>query len=168
LKTLNISNASKTFGERTLFKNVTFTISEGDRIGLLGLNGAGKTTLLDGIVNNNDLNTIEIEKPKDYRITYLKQQPDLDLNLSVIDAVFASSSEKFQLVREYEHALNKFNLHSDDKKIQDDFFKLQEKMNAADAWQIESDVKAILNKLGITELDKKSKNYQVVNKDVLR
>jgi ATPase components of ABC transporters with duplicated ATPase domains len=107
LKTLNISNASKTFGERTLFKNVTFTISEGDRIGLLGLNGAGKTTLLDGIVNNNDLNTIEIEKPKDYRITYLKQQPDLDLNLSVIDAVFASSSEKFQLVREYEHALNK-------------------------------------------------------------
>lgn len=155
MKTLNITNASKTFGERTLFKNVTFTINEGDRIGLLGLNGTGKTTLLDGIVNNNDLNTINIDKPKDYKISYLKQQPDLDDNSSVIDAVFNGSGEKFQLIRQYENSLTKFNAHSTDTKIQNEFFKLQERMNAAEAWQIESDVKAILNKLGITELDKK-------------
>jgi len=155
LKTLNISNASKTFGEKTLFTDVTFTINEGDRIGLLGLNGTGKTTLLDGIINNSDLNTINLEKPKDYKISYLKQQPELDENDSVIDAVFNGSGEKFQLVRQYESSLALFNANSTNSKIQNDFFKLQEKMNAAEAWQMESDVKSILNKLGITELDKK-------------
>ncbi|GEO63067.1 ABC-F family ATP-binding cassette domain-containing protein [Companilactobacillus nantensis] len=155
MKTLNISNASKSFGDRTLFTDVTFTVNEGDRIGLLGLNGTGKTTLLDGIVNNSDLNTIDIEKPKDYKISYLKQQPDLDDNSTVIDAVFNGSGEKFQLIRQYENSLAKFNANSTDEKIQNEFFKLQEKMNAAEAWQMESDVKSILNKLGITELDKK-------------
>jgi len=152
---LNISNASKTFGEKTLFTDVTFTVNEGDRIGLLGLNGTGKTTLLDGIINNSDLNTINLEKPKDYKISYLKQQPELDENDSVIDAVFNGSGEKFQLVRQYESSLALFNANSTNSKIQNDFFKLQEKMNAAEAWQMESDVKSILNKLGITELDKK-------------
>ncbi len=155
LKTLNVSNASKNFGERTLFKDVTFTISENDRIGLLGLNGVGKTTLLDGMVNTEDLNTIDIEKPKDYKINYLKQQPDLEEGLSVTDAVFAGDNEQFKLIRKYEASLNQFNRNSDDKKAQQQFFELQEKMNAADAWQMESDVKSILNKLGITELDKK-------------
>ncbi|PMD70337.1 ABC-F family ATP-binding cassette domain-containing protein [Companilactobacillus nuruki] len=155
MKTLNITNASKSFGERTLFTDVTFTINEGDRIGLLGLNGTGKTTLLDGIVNNSDLNTIEMEKPKNYKISYLKQQPDLDGNSSVIDAVFNGSGEKFQLIRQYENSLARFNANSTDEKVQNEFFKLQEKMNAAEAWQMESDVKSILNKLGITELDKK-------------
>ncbi len=155
MKTLNISNASKTFGERTLFKDVTFTINEGDRIGLLGLNGTGKTTLLDGIVNSGDLNTVNIEKPKDYKISYLEQQPKLDENSSVIDAVFNGSGEKFQLIRQYENSLTLFNANSTDTKIQNEFFKLQERMNAAEAWQMESDVKSILNKLGITELDKK-------------
>jgi len=155
LKTLNISNASKTFGEKTLFTDVTFTINEGDRIGLLGLNGTGKTTLLDGIINNSDLNTIDVEKPKDYKISYLEQQPDLELDSSVIDSVFNGSGEKFQLIRQYENSLARFNENSTDSKIQNEFFKLQEKMNAAEAWQMESDVKSILNKLGITELDKK-------------
>lgn len=155
MKTLNITNASKSFGERTLFKDVTFTINEGDRIGLLGLNGTGKTTLLDGIVNNSDLNTITVDKPKDYKISYLKQQPDLDDDSSVIDAVFNGSGEKFQLIRQYENSLAKFNANSTDTKIQNEFFKLQERMNASEAWQMESDVKSILNKLGITELDKK-------------
>lgn len=154
MKTLNVSNASKNFGERTIFKDVTFTISENDRIGLLGLNGVGKTTLLDGLVHNEDLNSIDIEKPKDYKINYLTQQPELDEDLSVIDSVFAGENELFKLIRKYEQSLLKFNNHPDDDKIQADFFALQEKMNAADAWQMESDVKAILNKLGITELDK--------------
>ena len=134
---------------------MTFTINEGDRIGLLGLNGTGKTTLLDGIVNNSDLNTITVDKPKDYKISYLKQQPDLDGDSSVIDAVFNGSGEKFQLIRQYENSLTKFNANSTDSKIQNEFFKLQEKMNAQEAWQMESDVKSMLNKLGITELDKK-------------
>ncbi|ALB28857.1 ABC-F family ATP-binding cassette domain-containing protein [Companilactobacillus heilongjiangensis] len=155
MKTLNISNASKSFGDRTLFTDVTFTINEGDRIGLLGLNGTGKTTLLDGIVNNSDLNTIDMEKPKDFKISYLKQQPDLDEKSTVIDAVFNGSGEKFQLIRQYENSLAQFNMNSTDEKIQKEFFKLQEKMNAAEAWQMESDVKSILNKLGITELEKK-------------
>ncbi|WP_338231588.1 ABC-F family ATP-binding cassette domain-containing protein [Companilactobacillus muriivasis] len=155
MKTLNISNASKSFGDRTLFTDVTFTINEGDRIGLLGLNGTGKTTLLDGIVNNSDLNTIDIEKPKDFKISYLKQQPELDENSTVIDAVFNGSGEKFQLIRQYENSLAQFNMNSTDEKIQKEFFKLQERMNAAEAWQMESDVKSILNKLGITELEKK-------------
>lgn len=154
LKTLNVTNASKNFGDRTLFKDVSFTINENDRIGLLGLNGVGKTTLLDGIVNNEDLNSIDIEKPKTYKITYLKKQPELDEKLSVTDAVFAGENEQFKLIRKYERALNKFNQNSTDQKIQKEFFDLQEKMNAADAWQMESDVKAILNKLGIVELDK--------------
>lgn len=154
LKTLNVTNASKNFGERTLFQDVSFTINENDRIGLLGLNGVGKTTLLDGLVHNEDLNSIEIDKPKDYKINYLTQQPELDEDLSVIDSVFAGENPLFKLIRKYEQSLLKFNNHPEDDKIQDEFFKLQEKMNAADAWQMESDVKAILNKLGITELDK--------------
>ncbi|WP_129044901.1 ABC-F family ATP-binding cassette domain-containing protein [Companilactobacillus metriopterae] len=152
MKTLNITNASKSFGDRTLFSDVSFTINEHDRIGLLGLNGQGKTTLLDGIVDSSSLNTINIEKPKNYKINYLKQQPELNEEHSVIDAVFEGDNENFRLIKQYELALEEFNKNSENKKVQDEFFKLQEEMNAKDAWQIESDVKTILNKLGITEL----------------
>ena len=78
---LIIENLTKTVGEKTLFKNIAFTVISGEKVGLLGINGTGKSTLLSIIAGVEQADSISAEHPNRYRIVYLPQEPEIDRNL---------------------------------------------------------------------------------------
>ncbi|MGR3741842.1 ABC-F family ATP-binding cassette domain-containing protein [Companilactobacillus sp. DQM5] len=158
MKTFIAENLSKNVGDRTLFHGANFLINEGDKIGLVGLNGSGKSSLLNSLVDSNELSGGEIKTPKEYKITYLKQQPELDLEKTVFEAVLDGDDDVFKLVNNYEKTLEEYNNDINNEKLKKRLFDLQEQMNNKNGWEIDTDVKTILTKLGITEFDKKIKN----------
>ena len=106
MKELKVQNLTKTYGEKVLFDGINFSIMEGERIGLIGVNGSGKTNLLNVITGNDSAEKGSIQKPKDYTISYLMQEPDLNLEKSVFDAVFEGDTPILAAVRNYERALD--------------------------------------------------------------
>jgi ABC transport system ATP-binding/permease protein len=88
---LIVSNLTKTVGDKTLFKNVEFTIYEGERAGLIGINGTGKSTLLSILAGEQEADSIEMDHPNKYRIAYLPQKPVFEEGLTVLQAVFSGT-----------------------------------------------------------------------------
>lgn len=156
MKELVAENISLTYGEKTLFDSITFKITEHEKIGLIGDNGSGKTHLLNVLANEIKPESGSIRKPGDYTIGYLKQQPDLDADATVLEAVFAGDNSIMHTVREYEQALRL--LEKDVVAYQDRFAKAEERMNAENAWNAEAQAKAILTNLKILDLDAQIKN----------
>lgn len=152
MQTLRAENLTRTYGEKTLFKTISFIINEHDRIGVIGVNGSGKTSLLDVLAGITTPEAGELVMPKNYEIGYLKQQPELDENLTVIDAVLAGSQQVFRTIRHYEQMLTAYGQHPEDPQAQQAYLDAETKMNQEDAWTAESDVKTILTQLHITDL----------------
>jgi ATP-binding cassette subfamily F protein uup len=157
MKTLRAENLTSTYGEKTLFKDVSFIINEQDRIGLIGTNGSGKTSLLNVISGAVSPEAGEIIKPSDYSIGFLKQQPDLDEEKTIMDAVFAGGQPVFQTIRQYEKALLDYSAHPEDSRLSDRFTKMQAAMDQEDAWEADSRVKTILTQLKINDANQKIK-----------
>lgn len=158
MKTFTATGLTKNVGDRTLFKDANFLINEGDKIGLVGLNGSGKSSLLNSLVDANELTAGQISTPKEYKITYLQQQPQLDDKKTVFEAVLDGDDSIFDLVKNYEKILEQYNQDSENEKTKKRFFELQEQMNAQDGWDLDTNVKTVLTKLGITEFDKLVEN----------
>lgn len=158
MQTMRAEGLTSTYGEKVLFDHVSFIINENDRIGLIGVNGSGKTSLLNVISGVVSPESGTITCPNDYRIGYLKQQPELDPDKTIMDAVFAGDQEVFKLIRQYELALDRFSNHPDDPDAIDRYTKLQAKMDQADAWEADSQVKTILTQLKITNVSQKIGN----------
>ncbi|KRN02553.1 ABC transporter ATPase [Levilactobacillus senmaizukei DSM 21775 = NBRC 103853] len=157
MQTLRAEHLHRTYGEKTLFDDLNFIINEHDRIGLIGVNGSGKTSLLNtlaGIANEPDG---ELTTPKDYTIGYLTQKPDLDENLTVMDAVFSGDQPVFVTIRRYEAALAAYGAHPEDDTDQKRYLDAEAQMNEEEAWTAESDVKTILTQLKITDLSQSIK-----------
>lgn len=146
---------TSTYGEKTLFKDVNFIINENDRIGLIGVNGSGKTSLLNVISGETSPEKGTITKPNDYTIGYLKQQPELDENKTIMEAIFEGQQPVFKTIRAYEDALRKFSDHPEDPQAIDRYTKMQAKMDQEDAWEADSQVKTILNQLKIKDTSQK-------------
>lgn len=157
MQTLRAENLHRTYGEKTLFDNLNFIINEHDRIGLIGVNGSGKTSLLNTLAGISNEQTGELATPKDYTIGYLTQKPDLDENLTVMDAVFSGDQQVFVTIRRYEAALAAYGAHPDDEQAQKRYLDAEAQMNEEDAWTAESDVKTILTQLKITDLSQEIK-----------
>lgn len=155
MQQLRVENLTSTYGEKTLFKNVSFLINKNDRIGLIGVNGSGKTTLLNVISNLISADAGNVIKPNDYRISYLKQQPQLDESLTVMEAIFAGSQPVFETIRNYESALEEYGKNPTDEKLLERYTKAEAKMNQEDAWLAEAEVKTILTQLHIPDLKQK-------------
>lgn len=155
MQQLRVENVTSVYGEKTLFKDISFLINENDRIGLIGVNGSGKTSLLNVIAELTSPDSGNIIKPNDYRISYLSQQPVLDDSLTVIEAVFDGSQPVFQTIRYYEAALDAYSAHPEDEKLLGRYTKAEAKMNAEDAWLAEAEVKTILTQLHIPDLQQK-------------
>lgn len=155
MQTLRADNLTSTYGEKTLFKDVSFIINENDRIGLIGTNGSGKTSLLNVIAGLTNAEQGTITKPSDYTIGYLQQQPNLDPQKTVTEAVFASDQAVFKLIRRYHQALDEFSQHPEDPQAIEAYTKLQVQMDQANAWEAESQIKTILTQLHLTDLDRK-------------
>lgn len=157
MQTLRAENLHRTYGEKTLFDNLNFIINEHDRIGLIGVNGSGKTSLLNTLAGISNEQTGELATPKDYTIGYLTQKPDLDENLTVMDAVFSGDQQVFVTIRRYEAALAAYGAHPDDEQAQKRYLDAEAQMNEEDAWTAESDVKTILTQLKIMDLSQEIK-----------
>ncbi|MFE8695785.1 ABC-F family ATP-binding cassette domain-containing protein [Cytobacillus sp. FJAT-53684] len=155
MKMISIENVTKTYGEKELFNEISFTISEKDRVGLIGVNGTGKSSLLKIVAGLDFPDSGEISSPKDYSISYSAQQPDLNPELSVLAQVFAGDAPVLVLLREYEETLIQLNKTPDNQAIQEKLFEQQKKMDALNAWEASTNAKSILTKLGIEDFEKK-------------
>lgn len=157
MKELKVSGLTKTYGEKTLFRQISFLIHEKDRIGLIGVNGTGKSSLL-GILSGKDKGDGDLEhiqKPSDYQIGYLMQENDFDETLTVLETVFQGEAPMIQTVRRYEQALVDLAQEGGNPEVQKRYTKAEEAMNERDAWLVDTNAKTILQKLGITQMDQK-------------
>lgn len=147
-----VEKLTKTVGDKTVFKNISFIIHGLDRVGLIGANGTGKTTLLNVLSGKSgfdgDVNPFSAKSG--YKIGYLTQEPHFDDDKTVLDTVLSSNLREMQLIREYELLLSNY-----DESNQSRLEKIMAEMDALQAWEIESQVKTVLSKLGLTDLSAK-------------
>ena len=155
MKTLAVTGLEKTYGTKTLLAGIDFAIRTGDRIGLIGPNGTGKSSFLKVLADQTDYDQGTIDKPKDYRIAYLAQNPELDPNQTILDTVFAGDTPELKLLHDYEAANLALLSDPHNGKLQEAFQSITEAMNQADAWQIEVKAKTVLTQLGLVNLNQR-------------
>ncbi|HEM4266398.1 TPA: ABC-F family ATP-binding cassette domain-containing protein [Streptococcus suis] len=146
-----VEHLTKSVGDKTVFADLSFIIHQGDRIGIIGVNGTGKTTLLDVLSGRIgfDGDVTPFSTKNAYKIAYLTQEPDFDESKTVLDTVLSSDLRETQLIREYELLLSHY-----DEASQARLEKVMAEMDSLNAWEIESQVKTVLTKLGLTDLNK--------------
>ena len=155
MKMLMVENIAKSYGEKALFQQLSCTITEGERIGIIGVNGAGKSTLLRIIAGADVPDEGQITYPKDYTIGYLPQQPEFRHDFTVLEQVFHRDTPLIRLLREYELALAELEEHPLDEKRQARLYACQQQMDALNAWEANANAKAILTKLGLSDMTKR-------------
>ncbi len=153
MKTLSVNKLQQSVGARTLYHDVSFKINTADRIGLIGLNGVGKTTLLNSLIDQQLLRQKVIEHPHDYQISYLRQTPQFDKSLTVIEAILQGEEPLYVTVRRYEQILNQYSRQPEDAQVAKRFFQAQEDMDRIDGWEFQASVETILTKLGIKDFN---------------
>ncbi|HFR3797939.1 TPA: ABC-F family ATP-binding cassette domain-containing protein [Streptococcus suis] len=147
-----VENLTKSVGDKTVFSKISFIIHPGDRIGIIGVNGTGKTTLLDVISGKLgfDGDISPFTSKNDFQMAYLTQEPDFDESNTVLDTVLSSDLREIQLIRQYEQLMANY-----DDKSQAQLEKVMAEMDALNAWEIESQVKTVLSKLGLQDVTSK-------------
>lgn len=151
-----LRSVKKDFGIKEILRDASFSLDEGDKVGLIGTNGSGKSTLLKMIAGLEPIDSGEIWVNSGAKIVYLPQQPLLDENCTVLEQVFADSGEKMALVREYEQISDKLaHGQGDAEKLMSRLHGVSVRMEAVGAWDLETNAKVILSKLGIEDLDAK-------------
>ena len=145
-----VEHLTKSVGDKTVFSDLSFIIHQGDRIGIIGVNGTGKTTLLDVLSGRIgfDGDVSPFRTKNTYKISYLTQEPVFDESKTVLDTVLSSDLREMQLIREYELLMSNY-----DEASQSKLETIMTEMDALNAWEIESQVKTVLSKLGLTELN---------------
>ena len=153
---MTLENISKSYSEKTLLKDISLGINEGEKIGLIGVNGTGKSTLLKIIAGAEEAESGTITKANKVRVEYLPQNPEYDEEATVLEQVFKGTSAEMKLLGEYEEFLEKINT-SFDENLNKKLLSLQEKIDALNLWDLESEAKAVLTKLGINDYTQKIK-----------
>lgn len=152
---ISIEKLGKSYGEKVLFHDVSFGIDEGDRIGLLGINGTGKSTFLKVLAGVNEADEGKITVGSNVKVEYLPQNPQFDENLTVLQQVFKSDLPVMRTLREYQKTLEEIQKQPGNSEQQSRLLKLTEEIEQLDGWHIESEVKTILNQLGINDFGAK-------------
>ncbi|MBH0166958.1 ABC-F family ATP-binding cassette domain-containing protein [Fictibacillus sp. 7GRE50] len=155
---LLVENLYKTYGEKTLFDNITFSISDKQRIGLIGPNGTGKSSLLKAIAGFEPAERGTLSHANSFQIEYVAQEPELDEELSVLDQIYYGDSLIMKTMREYEQAL--LDLESDpsnEKKLKR-LMNSQQKMDENEAWEANTIAKTVLTKLGLRDFSRQLKH----------
>lgn len=140
---LDVQDLTKRIGDLVLFENISFSIAEGQHVGLIARNGAGKSTLLNILMGRDDYESGQIIFRRDLRIGYLEQLPEFPAEMSVLDACFWKAGELSALISRYERCL--------EEPGNPGLAELIEEMEAREAWDYEQKAKQILSKLDIVD-----------------
>ena len=140
---LDVQDLTKRIGDLVLFENISFSIAEGQHVGLIARNGAGKSTLLNILMGKDDYESGQIIFRRDLRIGYLEQLPEFPAEMSVLDACFWKAGELSALISRYERCL--------EEQGNPGLAELIEEMEAREAWDYEQKAKQILSKLDIVD-----------------
>lgn len=152
---LEARNLNCSFGDRVLFENLNLSINEGDKIGLIGTNGVGKSTLLKQLAGIDVDSRSEFLTSNQLVMEYLPQNQPMDDNLTVLAQVFQGTSPLLAVVRDYETALDAVEIDPTNEQATQALLAAQEAMDREDAWQLESNAKSILHRLGIDDVKQK-------------
>lgn len=155
---ITLENISKSYSEKILANNISLGINEGEKIGLIGVNGTGKSSFLKIVAGVEEPDEGTVTKGNRVRIEYLAQTPDYDDNATVLEQVFKGNSEEMRILREYEELLEKIDKGEVKENDSERLIKLQGKIDALNLWDMESEAKNVLTKLGITNFEEKVGN----------
>lgn len=151
---LSAENMSRSYGDRVLFENISFNIEEGDKIGVIGVNGTGKSTLLK-MIAAGESGGGKLTVPGGVVLEYLPQDPPFEAEATVLEQIFRGDSPLMVLLRQYETAVEAVAAEPENDRLQKQLLELQQEMDNKYAWQLESEAKAVLTQLGITDLQQK-------------
>jgi ATP-binding cassette subfamily F protein uup len=152
---LTLQSIQKDFGIKEILRDASLSIEAQDKVGLIGVNGSGKSTLLKMIAGIEPVDGGQRWVQSGAKVVYLPQQPQIDENRTVLDQVFADSSEQMALVREYEVLSHKVaQAHADQlDAMMARLAQVTGKLESAGAWELETKAKIILSKLGIQDFE---------------
>jgi len=148
---LSIESVSKNYGVKPLFEGVSLGIGSEDRIGVVGINGSGKTTLLRLIARQLQPDSGRIIFATGLSVGYLPQNPPFDPDQTVLDAVFAASDARMKLLFDYERACHELEIDSKSEVHLRRVSELAHELEAAGAWEMETNARTVLSRLGVTE-----------------
>jgi len=157
---ITLENINKSYSEKILLNNVSLGINDGDKIGLIGINGAGKSTFLKVVSGREEFFEGNITKGKNVRIEYLDQNPIFDEDATVLEQVFKGDTKEMKLLKKYEELLDKINSckSEDFDSLNSELIKIQGQIDSFNLWDLESDAKTILTKLGVMNYNEKVGN----------
>ncbi|HSQ89621.1 ABC-F family ATP-binding cassette domain-containing protein [Romboutsia sp.] len=153
---MTLENICKSYSEKKLLENISLGINEGEKIGIIGVNGTGKSTLLKIIAGAEVADSGTITKANRVRVEYLPQNPAYNEDFTVLEQVFKGTSEEMKLLLEYQETLDKINTNFSDA-LNTKLISLQEKIDTLNLWDLESEAKMVLTKLGLTDFNQKIK-----------
>ena len=147
---LSLENVSKNYGIKPLFESVTIGLEDTDKIGIIGANGSGKTTILRVIAGMEEPDTGKVVRANGKTLAYLSQNPPIDEEATVLETIFASSSGVMKSIADYETACHDLAIEYSDEKLEK-VSGLQHELEINGGWEIETNAKTVLTKLGITD-----------------
>jgi len=148
---LTLENFTKSYGEKTLFSGVDFSIDDGERVGIVGVNGTGKSTFLKAVAGLTPVDDGTRVERRGLRMEMLAQDKVFAPENTVLMEVFRGTSPLMQALRDYELALRAAEERPDDTHVQQVLAKCSAAIDAAEGWQLESEAKTVLTQLGITD-----------------
>ncbi|MCU5745807.1 ABC-F family ATP-binding cassette domain-containing protein [Staphylococcus sp. SQ8-PEA] len=157
MEAYKIENLNKSYADKVIFDDLHLSISEGERIGLVGINGTGKSSLLKVIAGIDQDFQADISHPNHYSIRYSSQKQVFNEDVSVFEAILETDTTITRIIREYERAVQRYSQTQSERDL-NHMMKAQDDMNTHEAWDYSAEIKTILFKLGISETTKPVKD----------
>jgi len=151
LNYLQVDNLSKAYGEKILFKNISFSLDKGQKVALIARNGTGKSSLMHILAGLESPDSGKITTRRDLRIDYLQQNPQLDESKTILDTIFSTGSGLIKVIHDYEYSLQEVK-HNPGVESDRQLNRCMAEMDASGAWDYETRAREILGQFAINDL----------------